>query len=388
MRTPIALLGAALAALPLLFAAALPEPAAVDKGYLYIAGTQQPDGGFGGFGAGHTFDAVYAIRAAGIDPKTVTNGGASPADYLEDAVHAADLNAPTAAKAVLAAHAMGLDPLNVDGVNLIARIKDSLDGETGLFAPGDAFSHSIVILGQVCIGRTGLPLIVYDALVDQQLEDGGWGFAGASDPDTTAIAVQALVAGDAGDAAVAKAVAYLADTQGTDGGWGFDPTASNASSTAYVVQAILALGQDPEGAAWIKDGKDPVAFLRSQQQEDGSFIGFDPAFATNQVVPALAGRTFCDAPETPLRTGPAPTPTATATPSATATATATPSATATATAPATSTATAPAATQTAAPRPPSTGTGRADEGGAPWTPVAAAMLGLAGIAALAARRGR
>ena len=49
-----------------------------------------------------------------------------------------------------------------------------------------------------------------------------------------------------------------------------------------------------------ESGTDPVGYLLSQQRSDGSFTGFDPSFATNQVVPALAGRSFAAAPLTLL----------------------------------------------------------------------------------------
>ena len=376
MRSLFLSMAAALIALPILLAAAMPEPQAVGSGINYIRATQQADGGFGGFGAWQTLDAVFALRAAGIDPKSVTTAGKSPADFLAAAVRQ-PMNAPEAAKAALAAKAMGLDPGAVAGVDLIAKVRAGLDGATGIYAPGDAFSQSVAILGQVCTGAGGLPAATTAALKGMQLPDGGWGFGGASDPDTTAIAVQALVAAGVpkADASLAKALDQIKATQGQDGGWGFDPTASNASSTAYVLQALIALGETAESAAYTKSGSNPVTFLLSQQQADGSFAGFDPGYATNQVVPALAGRSFCNAPSTALSAA-----TPTATPSATATAT--PSATA----PATRT---PSAAATAAPRPPSTGTGaQPREAAPPAGPVVAGLVALVTGAALLSRRAR
>ena len=67
------------------------------------------------------------------------------------------------------------------------------------------------------------------------------------------------------------------------------------------MQALIAAQIDPESDAFTREGGvTPIAYLLSQQQEDGSFAGYEPAFATNQVVPALAGRTFANAPITPL----------------------------------------------------------------------------------------
>jgi prenyltransferase beta subunit len=178
------------------------------------------------------------------------------------------------------------------------------------------------------------------ALREAQVDDGGWGFGGSADADTTALAIQALLAAGApsADPDVVAALDYLNATQNDDGGWGFDG-ASNTSSTAFAVQALLALGEDPEGAGHTKGSNTPISYLLSQQLPDGSFEGFDPLFATNQVTPALAGRTFCNMSETAItrvRDQPTPTPITTVP------------------APPTVTQTPPA---TAAPAPPTTGTG-------------------------------
>lgn len=343
MRRLVFLALCALAALPvLLAAAAIPETATLLKGADYIRTQQQPDGSYSGT-LEQTMDAVFAIRAAGFDPAKETQGSTNPADFVKTKI-ATETRVPVIAKAALVAKALGLDPKSVGGVDLIAKTNTAYDSSKGTYASDD-FSQSIIMLGLACTGNS-VPSAAANALKANQIADaGGWGFGGFADPDTTAIAVQALLATGTPktDAAISKAVAYFHAAQGNDGGWGFDPTESNASSTAYVVQALLALGENPEATAWQKDGVSPVAYLRSEQEADGSFKGFDPAFATNQVVPALAGRTFCNASETPItRTRPAVVPTPTATPTQPA-----PAATATAT-------TAPAS-PTAAPRPPATG---------------------------------
>ncbi|MGD9932959.1 MAG: prenyltransferase/squalene oxidase repeat-containing protein [Dehalococcoidia bacterium] len=267
----------------------------------YIATTQQPDGGFGGFGDGQTFDAIFALRSAGIDPAQVKSGGKSPVDFL-NARAVEQTQAASAAKAALAARAVNLDPRSLNGVDLLAIVSDSYDSPTGRYAADD-FSHGIAMLGLSCNG-VDLPNGALNALRAAQLGDGGWGFDGFSDPDTTAIALQALIAAGvpASDPSVAAALAYFETTQAPDGGWGFTPTESNTSSTAYVVQALIAAGIDPRSPRFGAP-MSPLDYLAAQQAPDGSFAGFDPAFATNQVVPALAGRSFCYAPVTPASGG-------------------------------------------------------------------------------------
>jgi hypothetical protein len=368
LKRILAILAVTAAALPALAAsAAIPETKAVANGAAFLLTVQDATGGYGASSAGQAFDSIFAIRAAGLDPnKDVVPGGKTPADYVKSQA-AAQTKPASAAKSALAAKAVGLDPKNVNGTNLVAVASGGFDAATGKYASDD-FSQSIAILGLACTGNT-VPASSTAALKATQLPDGGWGFGGTSDPDTTAIAIQALLATGSTktDAAVVKAITHLKGTIGVDGGWGFDPTASNASSTAYVIQALLAAGEDVNIPQYIRPGPSPVTFLLSQQNADGSFIGFDPVFATNQVLPALAGRTFCNAADTPItQARPAPTPTPTTAP-----ATATPSPTVTA----------------PSPRPPATGNGaEADHGGAVALAAVGLLLLLAGAAVTAARK--
>lgn len=327
-----------LLALPLFAAsAALPENNAVISGAAFIKSTQNQNGVYGSDSPGQMMDATLAVRSAGYDPSKDLVDGKGPLQFLN--ATAAKATSPAAAgKAALGAKALGLDPKSVNGTDLISVVNAGYNTETGAYASDD-FSQSIAMLGLSCTGnQVGAKAIA--ALKATAVKDGGWGFGGAADPDTTSIALQALLAAGVAksDAAVASGLAYLKANQGNDGGWGFDPNESNTSSTAFVVQALLALGENPEAAAYTKNGATPVSYLLSQQNADGSFKGFDPAYATNQVLPALAGRTFCNAAETPItRVRPTATPTATPTTPPPAPTTAVP------------------ATTTPAPRPPATG---------------------------------
>ena len=354
MRRLLLLASSALFALPLFAAgAALPETSSVLAGAAFIKSTQTGNGIYGSDSPGQMADAILAVRAAGYDPAKDTVGGKGPVDFM-NATASKAVTPAAAGKAALAAKALSLDPKAVNGTNLIASIEAGFDASTGKYAADD-FSQSIAMLGLACTGNS-VPAKAADALKATAIADGGgWGFGGTADPDTTAIAVQALLASGVPktDAAVVAALAHLKATQGNDGGWGFDPTESNASSTAFVLQALIALGENPESATFTKSGATPVSYLVSQQNADGSFQGFDPAFATNQVLPALAGRTFCNAAETPItRLRPVVAVTPTSVP-----ATATP--TAASPAPGAQT---PPGTTTAAPRPPSAGTGGSADG--------------------------
>jgi prenyltransferase beta subunit len=291
---------ATLAMLSVAAVAANTERDAALRGVDFLRTAQEPDGGFGGFGPGQTFDAVYAIRAAGLNPTTFTTGGNSPADFLRANIEEVAASPGLAGKGALAALALGLDPRDIGGVDLVEAALANYDVESGALA-GDAFNHALATLGIVCTGNDA-PGGVVEFIRATQLGDGGWGFADDGDPDTIAIVLQALLAAGAAtdDEAVANAVAFLRATQAADAGWGFDPAESNANSTAYVMQALIAAGEDLTSADYQVDGVGPLDFLLSLQQEDGSFPGFDPVFATNQAIPALVGRTYCATPVTPL----------------------------------------------------------------------------------------
>ena len=135
--------------------------------------------------------------------------------------------------------------------------------------------------------------------------DGGWGWSlGASDTNGTALALQALIA--AGELTstteVISGVNYLEAAQNDDGGFPYDPNAvtgtdSDTNSTAYVVQALMAAGQNPLTGTWIISATNPISYLLSMQLSDGSlaWMSSNPQpnqFATRQAVPALLGRSF------------------------------------------------------------------------------------------------
>ena len=71
---------------------------------------------------------------------------------------------------------------------------------------------------------------------------------------------------------------------------------ADANSTAYVVQALYAAGEDPAGAAWASEDGTPISYLLSAQLEDGSFAwqpGTGANFlATAQAIPALLGQPY------------------------------------------------------------------------------------------------
>jgi hypothetical protein len=94
---------------------------------------------------------------------------------------------------------------------------------------------------------------------------------------------------------------YLRAAQNDDGGFTYAPdssfgTDSDSNSSAYAIQAILAVGQDPQSDAWSKGGINAIDYLLGIQLPDGS-LEWQPGIganflATSQAIPALLGKSF------------------------------------------------------------------------------------------------
>lgn len=167
----------------------------------------------------------------------------------------------------------------------------------------DAGFNAWGMLGTAALGEE-IPASAVAALLSQQTETGGWewqaGFG--ADTNTTALAIQALIAaGQPADSdEIAAALAFLKSAQSETGGFVYDPKTpeygADANSTAYVIQALLAAGENPAGEAWTVNGLTPIRFLLGLQLADGSFE-WQPNTGSNllgtaQAVPALLGQAY------------------------------------------------------------------------------------------------
>ena len=311
MRIRIAVLTLTLAAL---LVGALPVLAAADltAALDYLQTQQNADGGFGsGFSPDSTLsstaDVVLAIVAAGGDLTAFDQDGNTPLSYLEanasSATSAGDLS-----KLILAAIAAGENPRNLGGVDSVAKLESQIDTGGRIGGETDTFvSHVLAVLALSSAQRP-IPEAAVTYVMNAQQENGSWAWDGtaetAGDTNTTAFAVQALVAAGedpAGDA-VANALAYYTGIQNEDGGWPYQNpsdygTATDANSTAVTIQAIIAAGQDPAGANWTAGESTPVSALETLQNDSGAFawqaaVPDDNLLATVQALPALVGRAF------------------------------------------------------------------------------------------------
>lgn len=157
-------------------------------------------------------------------------------------------------RTILALTAIGKDPTNVGGYDLLSKLADmddvtfqGLNGAIFALIALDSNKYDVpaVADGGKQVTRDGL--VAY--ILEQQLSDGGWALSGDSaDPDMTAMALQALAAYRTGDkavqSAVDKALKTLSDMQQADGGYSSWGTL-NSESCAQVIIALTALGIDP-----------------------------------------------------------------------------------------------------------------------------------------------
>lgn len=224
---------------------------------------------------------------------------------------------------ILVAHARGLDPSAL--VTRLLATKRTTGDDAGLFGEQDAtydgaYRQGLALLALAAVGQTDADAVAW--LAGEQCADGGWmgnrpegaecpafdmsSFVG-EDTNGTAMATQALKA--LGAATAHDPRDFLADAQNDDGGFGFSLGApSDANSTALAVQALIALGEDLTD--WAAPKGTPYGYLLAlqignQPEADAGAFDFQAenplranAYATVQVVPALAGKAFPLAPAT------------------------------------------------------------------------------------------
>ena len=253
--------------------------------------------------------------------------------YLAAHAAAACTSAGACGELLQAVAAAGLDPAAFGGVDLLTTLNSFYSAGTGVFGDGEGFTQTLAIQGLVA-AHQAVPAAALHHLVAAQDSDGGWDYLlikddpngptnfDTSDTNSTAMVLMALDAAGVHTRDRA-ALAWLHTQQDTDGGFPYQAgSGTDPDSTALVLQALLATGQNPDAPAWAPGGHTPLARLIASQDGGGGFIfpgnsAPDP-FTTAQVPPALERAAFpltcgsarCFQPGSKLN-GPLPTPTPT-----------------------------------------------------------------------------
>jgi energy-coupling factor transport system substrate-specific component len=280
-------------------AAFVPEPAeAGSRGVDYLRAAQNRDGGFGGT-KGEASTPLYAAWAGiGIAAAGERCGGPLTA-YLRR-TGAAVRGVGDVERTILALRACGSGTA-VGGRDLLADLRRAQRGDGSWSGLVNATAFGVLALRAAGVPRSSASLSkALRWVTARQHADGGFSFpgrTGRSDIDVTSGVVQALAAVRGRDTGAAgrRAVAFLRGQQRPDGGFPLTAGgASNAQSTAFAVQALVAAGVRP-GAVRRNGSRTATGYIGSLTTADGSVrysrtSAQTPVWVTAQVLPALSAR--------------------------------------------------------------------------------------------------
>ncbi len=236
--------------------------------------------------------AALGLAAEGVNPADVSQGGASLLDYI-GAGAAGHVGLRLAGAHDSRRPGGGRQPVGVRRAQPGRRARDASRARRLGLRTGELTAFAVLALraaGAPAGSRTT------GWLADQQDADGGFGFGpagGASDVDDTGAVLEAL-AGTAPARVIGRAVAFVRGAQNGDGGLPSESGGpSDAQSTAWAVQGLLAAGTDPNGVR--RGGASPLDYLAVLIASDGHVrysqtSDQTPVWVTAQAAMALAGR--------------------------------------------------------------------------------------------------
>lgn len=306
----IIIFGLTLFAFSFLIPKVLAQDAYVTNGLSFLQSKQQSTGRIiTGFSAPSQWSAI-AFTIHGTDIKTVKNPTTSLYDYLLTDTPSIT-NATEWETRILAIVAIGENPYSFNGVNYVAHLESfATSNQIGDVCSlnDDIFG----LLALTASGASASATIKQDTLnfliTKQDSSDGGFGFSApgcdwySTSADMTGAGLQALVAAkNSGmthadlDTAITKATEYIKVNQNSDGGYGYYGS-SDPDTTGWVLMGLNAMGMQSSEYA-----TKASAYLLSQQSgSDGGFMAFDwganalvsNATTTAQSLIALSGKTW------------------------------------------------------------------------------------------------
>lgn len=184
-------------------------------------------------------------------------------------------------RVILALTAIGADPANVAGYNLLTPLGDfdkscwqGINGPVWALIALDSGSYDMP-QNSAAVTQATRQMYV-DEILRSQLPDGGWSLSGKepADTDVTGMALQALAKyqeQSAVKAATDKALDCLSEMQTPDGGFATG-SAPNSESCVQVIVALCELGIDLNDSRFVKNGNSLLDLLLAQYYNtDGSF---------------------------------------------------------------------------------------------------------------------
>ena len=179
---------------------------------------------------------------------------------------------------ILALTALGYDPADVNGFNLLKPLADmeyikkqGLSGPVWALIALDSHSYQIPDAGNSKVQTTREGLV--STVLSAQFSEGGWAFSGTkSDVDMTCMVLQALSpyykkGNSTVDSAVEKALSWLSNIQKNDGSF-----TNSSESHSQVIVALTRLGIDPEtNDMFVKGGNSAIDALMKFYVSGGGF---------------------------------------------------------------------------------------------------------------------
>ncbi|MDD2620159.1 MAG: terpene cyclase/mutase family protein [Syntrophomonadaceae bacterium] len=286
----------------------------ISQALLYLHSVQNNDGGFPSHKGGASSNAVtswvlMALSASGEDIKAAkwAPAGKSPLDYMNSCKQPL-VSSCDYARTILSQTAVQ-QKIKYQNENLLLKIASfrQNNGQYAQLAKGEKGFINAHIWSVMALYSADQEIPnkakAREWLLMRQNKDGGfgWGEGIASDADDTAVAIQVMVLlGEEPKTSksVKRALAYLKTCQKDDGGFGsglLTANKSNASTDSWVIQGLLACGENPQSDKWSQKGKTAVNHLMSLQIKNGSFnwmpgIASSPVITTSYAVMALNGK--------------------------------------------------------------------------------------------------
>ena len=204
-------------------------------------------------------------------------------------------------RVILAVTAMGEDPTDVGGFNMLLPLADfeqtCFQGINGpIFALLALDSGDYDIPENTADSTQATRDLYVDYIINAQLPEGGWSLMGGeAEIDLTAMALQALAKyQDRKDVAeaVEKGIAILSECQNENGGYQFNENEqASCESVAQVIVSLAELGISLDDSRFVKGGKTLLDGLMQFRQADGGFShligGESDLLATEQAFYAM-----------------------------------------------------------------------------------------------------
>lgn len=207
-------------------------------------------------------------------------------------------------RVIIALTAIGKNPEDVDGYNLVAPV---LDYDKTVWQGINGSVWALIALDSGNYGTQEIRDKYIAHILECEKQNGGWAISDSeqnADADITAMALTALSKYQYRQdvkSAIDRAINVLSDMQNENGGYSAYNTEAS-ESTAQVLTALSSLNISSSDARFVKNGRTLIDNIYSFRQDDGSFSHTDETnlIATEQCFYALVAAKRLEENKTPL----------------------------------------------------------------------------------------